>query len=108
MVLTRIVRSACELVDARYGALGVLGSEGERLVEFVTQGVSDRERELIGDPPHGRGVLGLLIRDPPPRRMRDISPPPASYGSPKTPPPMHSFLGAPVKIRDQVFGNLYL
>src|ERR1019366_2161313 len=62
-VLARIVRSACELVDARYGALGVLGPDGEHLVEFVTQGITQQEREAIGDPPHGHGVLGLLIRE---------------------------------------------
>src|SRR5690242_2033856 len=62
VVLSRIVRSACELVDARYGALGVIGPDGDRLVEFVTHGLSDAERERIGDLPHGAGVLGLLIR----------------------------------------------
>ncbi len=107
-VLSRIVHSACELVGASYGALGVLGPEGERLVEFVTEGLTDEEREGIGDLPHGRGVLGLLIRDPRPRRLRDISAHPDSYGFPPNHPPMHSFLGAPVSIRGQVFGNLYM
>lgn len=107
-VLSRIVHSACELVGARYGALGVLAPEGERLVEFVTLGVSDEERALIGDPPHGRGVLGLLIREPRTRRLRDIASHPDSYGFPPNHPPMHSFLGTPVSIRGQVFGNLYM
>jgi signal transduction histidine kinase len=107
-VLTRIVRSACELVDATYGALGVIGPDGERLVEFVTNGVSESQREQIGDPPHGAGVLGLLIREPEPLRLDDIAAHPDSYGFPENHPPMHSFLGAPVAIRDQVFGNLYL
>jgi signal transduction histidine kinase len=107
-VLTRIVRSACVLVDATYGALGVLAPEGERLVEFVTHGVSDEERARIGDPPHGRGVLGLLIHDPRPRRLRDISEHPDSYGFPPNHPPMRSFLGTPVSIRGEVFGNLYM
>jgi signal transduction histidine kinase len=108
VVLSRIVTSACELVDARYGALGVIGVDGERLVEFVTHGVSDAERARIGDPPHGAGVLGLLIRDPRPRRIRDIAAHEDSYGFPPNHPPMHSFLGTPVSLRDQVFGNLYM
>ncbi|GAB3589177.1 two-component system sensor histidine kinase [Angustibacter peucedani] len=107
-VLSRIVRSACDLVDARYGALGVLAPEGERLVEFVTQGVTDEERAAIGDLPPGRGVLGLLIRDPRPRRLADIAAHPDSFGFPAHHPPMHSFLGTPVSIRGQVFGNLYM
>jgi len=107
-VLTRIVRSACDLVDARYGALGVLAADGEHLMEFVTQGLSPDEQDAIGDLPRGHGVLGLLIREPHPRRMRDIAVDPDSYGFPPNHPPMHSFLGVPVRIRDEVFGNLYL
>lgn len=107
-VLSRIVRSACQLVDARYGALGVLAPEGERLVEFITDGVSDEERQRIGSPPHGRGVLGMLIHDPRPQRLRDISAHPDSYGFPPNHPAMRSFLGAPVSIRGEVFGNLYM
>lgn len=107
-VLTRIVRSACELVNAKYGALGVLGPDGEHLVEFVTQGVSQQEREAIGEPPRGHGVLGLLIREPRPRRLADLAGHSVSFGFPPNHPPMHSFLGAPVRIRDLVFGNLYL
>jgi signal transduction histidine kinase len=107
-VLTRIVRSACELVDARYGALGVLGQDGEHLVEFVTQGLTDDQHEAIGDLPRGHGVLGLLIRQPRPRRLRDLAGHPDSYGFPPNHPAMHSFLGAPIRIRDEVFGNLYL
>jgi signal transduction histidine kinase len=107
-VLTRIVHSACELVDAKYGALGVLGPDGEHLVEFVTQGVTEAERAAIGDPPRGHGVLGLLIHEARPRRLPDIAGHPDSYGFPPNHPPMHTFLGAPIRIRDQVFGNLYL
>ncbi|MHB8187557.1 MAG: GAF domain-containing sensor histidine kinase [Dermatophilaceae bacterium] len=107
-VLTRIVRSACELVDARYGALGVLGADGEHLVEFVTRGLSEEEQEAVGDPPHGHGVLGLLIRQPRPRRLRDIAVHPDFHGFPPGHPPMRSFLGVPVRIHDEVFGNLYL
>jgi signal transduction histidine kinase len=106
-VLTRIVRSACELVDARYGALGVLGGGGN-VVEFVAQGLSLKEQEAIGEPPHGHGVLGLLIRDPHPRRLKDVSVHPDAFGFPPNHPPMHSFLGVPIRIRDEVFGNLYL
>jgi signal transduction histidine kinase len=107
-VLNRIVRSACELVDAKYGAMGVLGPDREHLVEFVTRGLTDEEHEAIGPLPSGHGVLGLLIRDPRPRRLRDLTGHPDSYGFPPNHPPMRSFLGAPVRIRDEVFGNLYL
>ncbi|MEP6648863.1 MAG: GAF domain-containing sensor histidine kinase [Lapillicoccus sp.] len=107
-VLGRIVESAAALVDARYGALGVISSDGERLVEFVTCGVSDEERAQIGHPPRGHGILGLLIRDPHPRRVKDISKHPDSYGFPPEHPQMHTFLGAPVRIRDEIFGNLYM
>ncbi|MEO7233881.1 MAG: GAF domain-containing protein [Lapillicoccus sp.] len=107
-VLRRIVESAVRLVDARYGALGVISSDGERLVEFITVGVSDEQRAAIGPPPHGRGVLGLLIRDPQPRRLKDIAHHPDSYGFPDHHPEMHTFLGAPIRIRDEVYGNLYM
>jgi Signal transduction histidine kinase len=107
-VLSRIVRCACELVDARYGALGVLGADGEHLVEFVAHGLSPEEQEAIGDPPRGHGVLGLLIRQPRPRRLRDVAAHPDSHGFPANHPVMHSFLGVPIRIRDEVFGNLYL
>ncbi|MEP7018906.1 MAG: GAF domain-containing protein [Actinomycetota bacterium] len=107
-VLTRIVRSGCELVDAKYGAMGVLGPDREHLVEFVSLGLTEDEREAIGDPPSGRGVLGLLIHDPRPMRLRDIATHPDSYGFPPDHPRMQSFLGTPVRIRDEVFGNLYM
>jgi signal transduction histidine kinase len=108
VVLGRIVRSACALVNARYGALGVLSPDGEHLVEFVTHGVTPGERARIGDPPRGHGILGLLIRDPRPRRLSNIAAHPDSYGVPPNHPPMHSFLGAPIRIRDEGFGNLSL
>jgi signal transduction histidine kinase len=107
-VLGRIVDSAAALVDARYGALGVIDAEGERLVEFVTRGLSEEEHRRIGPPPRGHGVLGLLIREPRPRRLADIATHPDSYGFPPNHPEMHTFLGAPVRIRDEVFGNLYM
>jgi signal transduction histidine kinase len=106
-VLSRIVEAACELVDARYGALGVVGPD-RTLAEFITHGIPPETHSKIGDLPHGRGVLGLLIEDPRPLRMPDITQHPRSYGLPAHHPPMHSFLGTPIRIRDQVFGNLYL
>ena len=107
-VLHRIVVSACELVDATYGALGVLGPGGEELVEFVTQGLTEDQRAAIGTLPRGHGLLGLIISSPQPQRVADIGEHPSSFGFPANHPPMTSFLGAPVRIRDEVFGNLYL
>ena len=105
--LRSIVDTAIQLVDARYGALGVRG-HGHDLVEFVYQGIDDDSRALIGDLPQGRGVLGVLIDDPQPIRLDNIQQHPASVGFPPNHPPMRTFLGVPVKIRDEVFGNLYL
>jgi signal transduction histidine kinase len=107
-VLRRIVESACQLVGARYGALGVLGPDGDELVEFVTHGISEEERERIGPLPHGRGLLGLLIHSPHPQRVPRISEHPESYGFPEGHPVMTSFLGTPIRIRNEVFGNLYM
>ncbi|MGH3736070.1 MAG: sensor histidine kinase [Micromonosporaceae bacterium] len=107
-VLDRIVASACDLVGARYGALGVIGPERRRLVAFHTHGLSEAERKRIGDLPQGHGILGLLIEEPEVIRLPDLSAHPRSYGFPANHPPMSSFLGVPVRIREQVFGNLYL
>ena len=107
-VLQRIVRSACQLVGARYGALGVLAADRDHLMEFITHGLTEEQRTEIGDLPRGHGVLGLLIRDPRPRRIEDIRTHPDSYGFPPHHPPMASFLGTPIRVRDEVFGNLYL
>ena len=106
-VLHRIVVSACDLTSARYGALGVIG-EDDRLSEFITHGLDDAGRAAIGDPPHGRGILGLLIRYPTALRLPRLQDHEASYGFPPNHPPMTSFLGVPVLIRGTVFGNLYL
>ncbi len=107
--LNRIVRTAVELVDARYGALGVLSSDNEeRLSEFVHVGIDDATREHMGHLPEGRGLLGLLIEHPRPIRVRDLTEHRASVGFPANHPPMRSFLGAPILVRDEVFGNLYL
>ncbi|GAB7051620.1 two-component system sensor histidine kinase [Catenuloplanes indicus JCM 9534] len=105
--LQRIVEAACSLAGARYGALGVVGPD-RRLTDFITHGMTREQAAHIGDLPHGRGVLGLLIQDPRPVRMPDITQHPQSYGFPANHPPMHSFLGVPLRIREHVFGNLYL
>ena len=105
--LYRIVLAACRLAGARYGALGVIGPD-RRLIEFITDGITAEVHHKIGDLPTGRGVLGLLIDEPKPVRLRDIAEHPRSYGFPAEHPVMRSFLGVPIRIRDQVFGNLYL
>ena len=107
--LQRIVEAACALAGARYGALGVHRRRPHRSWPTSSPTASTRRRTpTIGDLPHGRGVLGLLITDPHPVRLPDITKHPDSYGFPPHHPPMHSFLGVPVRIRDQIFGNLYL
>jgi len=106
-VLHRIVELAAEMTGARYGALGVLG-EGDRIIEFVTHGVTPEERAAIGHPPTGRGVLGVLIDEAKPLRLASIQDDPRSVGFPPNHPPMRSFLGVPVTARGEVFGNVYL
>jgi signal transduction histidine kinase len=106
-VLQRIVAAACELAGARYAALGIVGSD-RQLSDFITHGIDPELHAAIGELPHGRGVLGLLITDPSAVRMPDITEHQRSYGFPANHPPMHSFLGTPIRIRDQIFGNLYL
>lgn len=105
--LRRIVHAAVDLVDANYGALGVLGPDG-RIGEFVHVGMDTATVQDIGDPPSGRGILGLLIDHPVPIRLDDLSHHAASVGFPEGHPPMSSFLGVPVRVRGEVFGNLYL
>ncbi|BFV55395.1 two-component system sensor histidine kinase [Kitasatospora sp. CMC57] len=105
--LRHIVEAAVSLVDAEYGALGVVG-EDQRLSQFIPVGVTDEQMERIGPLPSGHGLLGELIRNPVPLRLARISDHQASYGFPADHPPMHSFLGVPIRIRDKVFGNLYL
>lgn len=107
VVLRRIVESATALVDAQYGALGVIGPEGQ-LAEFVNHGLDDDTVAKIGTLPEGKGILGRLISDPEPLRLRDLTQHPDSYGFPPHHPPMRSFLGVPIRVRDRVFGNLYL
>ncbi|MFJ3824347.1 GAF domain-containing sensor histidine kinase [Streptomyces nodosus] len=106
-VLRSIVEAAVVLVDAEYGALGVIGDD-RMLAQFLTVGIDDEERGRIGALPSGHGILGELIRHPEPLRLTELSEHPASYGFPAHHPPMHSFLGVPIRVRDRVFGNLYL
>ena len=105
--LRRIVETAVGLVDATYGALGVIG-EDNRLAEFIPIGLNEDEIQRIHHWPEGRGLLGLLIEDPQPLRLANMAAHPASSGFPDGHPPMRSFLGVPVRVRDEVFGNLYL
>jgi signal transduction histidine kinase len=105
--LRRITELAAELSGARYAALGVLGAD-RRLVEFVTVGLDPPARALIGDPPSGKGILGLLISHPEPIRLPDLRRHSASFGFPSNHPPMGTFLGVPIRVRNEVFGNLYL
>ncbi|MBB3602989.1 signal transduction histidine kinase [Mycolicibacterium sp. BK556] len=107
VTLKTIVDTAIDLVDARYGALGVRGDEGE-LSEFIYEGIDEETRERIGPLPSGRGVLGHLVDEPKPIRLDNILQHPASVGFPPNHPPMRTFLGVPVRIRDEVYGNLYL
>ena len=107
IVLQRIVDLATHVTDARYGALGVIGPNGG-LVEFVTSGVSSRQRRDIGSPPTGRGLLGYLVSHPAPLRVRNIAEHPVKVGFPANHPPMTSFLGAPVSAMGKVYGNIYL
>lgn len=107
-VLAHIVEAGVELVDATYGALGVLSPDRSHLSSFVTVGLDDEEMRAIGDPPKGHGILGLLIVDPAPLRLPDLTRHSESYGFPDGHPPMTSFLGVPVYVRGQVYGNLYL
>ena len=105
-VLQHVVEAAAMLLDARYAALGVIGDDRE-LETFVHTGF-DGDIDAIGHPPEGRGILGLLIRDAQPLRVDDLSSHPASVGFPEGHPPMRTFLGAPIRVRERVYGNLYV
>lgn len=106
-VLHRIVEAAVQLVDARYGALGVI-DDVRLLSQFLTVGIDEATAAEIGPLPRGGGILGLLIDDPRPLRLHDLGEHPAAFGFPAHHPPMKSFLGVPIRVRDEVFGNLYL
>ena len=107
-VLEQLLRTACEVTGARYAAMGVLDADRRRLERFLTHGIDPEVHRRIGDLPHGRGVLGVLIEDPRPLRLEDVAAHPASFGFPPNHPPMRDFLGVPVVIRGQSWGNLYL
>ena len=105
--LQTIIETATKLVDARYGALGIRG-EGHQIVDFVLAGMGAAELAEIGRAPQGIGVLGVLLDDPKSIRLDEISNHPASVGFPPNHPPMHTFLGVPIRIREEIYGNLYL
>ena len=107
-VLQAVVEAAQELTGARYAALGVLDPERAELERFIYRGIDEETRRQIGNLPRGRGVLGELIREPTPLRLRDVNEHPHAYGYPLGHPQMRSFLGVPVRVREETFGNLYL
>lgn len=107
-VLDRVLETARTLTGARYAAIGVLDERRAQLDQFLTAGLSNEVRERIGELPHGRGVLGVLIDEPTPIRLHDVADHPQSFGFPPGHPPMHSFLGVPITIRGEAWGNLYL
>src|SRR4051812_41621011 len=107
-VLDRLLETAADLTGARYAALGVLDSDRVELARFITRGIDEEGHRAIGDLPRGRGILGVLIREPKPLRLADVNADPRSYGFPIHHPPMHTFLGVPVIIRGEAWGNLYL
>ena len=108
VLLGHLVEEARTLVGARYGALGVLNEARTGLEQFLTAGLSESAEQAIGSRPTGRGVLGLLITDPAPLRLRELGTHEQSFGFPPNHPPMESFLGVPIRARGEVFGNLYL
>jgi signal transduction histidine kinase len=108
VVFRRLLEVACDLTGARYAALGVLDEDRHELERLVTHGIDEETQRAIGSPPRGCGVLGLLIEQPRPLRLRDVSRHPHFYGFPPGHPPMTTFLGVPVTIRGHAWGNLYL
>jgi GAF domain-containing protein len=107
-VLRRTLAAAREVTGARYAALAVLNDQRTELEQFLTLGIDEPTRRAIGALPRGRGVLGVLIAEPHPLRLRDVGEDPRSYGFPEGHPPMASFLGAPIMIRGAAWGSLYL
>src|SRR5947207_9290562 len=108
VLLERILEIAAEITEAEYVALGILDESKTNLERFVTRGIDAEGHRRIGDLPRGRGVLGLLITDPQPIRLGNVGSHPESYGFPPGHPVMKTFLGVPVRIRGEVYGNLYL
>jgi signal transduction histidine kinase len=107
-VLQRLVETAAELTEARYAALGVLDPHGSRLERFITHGIDAETAAAIGERPQGRGILGVLVRDAAPLRLRDLTADPRALGFPPGHPTMHTFLGVPIAVRGVAYGNLYL
>ncbi len=107
-VLDRVLQTAREITGARYAALGILNDQRSELERFLTSGVDAQTERAIGALPRGRGVLGALIEHPEPLRLTDVGQHPSSYGFPAGHPVMRSFLGVPIRIRGQAWGNLYL
>lgn len=107
-ILRRVVESATELAGARFGALGVLDPTGTRLEDFITVGIDEARRARIGSLPEGHGILGLIIDGDRPVRLDDLEQHPDRFGFPPGHPPMRSFLGVPIRIRERTFGDLYL
>ena len=107
-LLTQVLDAAREITGARYAALGILDARRTHLERFVTSGIDPHVHAQIGDLPRGRGVLGVLIDDPHPLRLHDVSTHEHSFGFPPHHPPMHTFLGVPVIVHGSAWGNLYL
>jgi two-component system, NarL family, sensor histidine kinase DevS len=107
-LLQRLVESASELTGARYAALGVIDPSGTALERFLTTGIDAETEAAIGDPPRGRGILGVLIREATPLRLHNIADDARSVGFPPNHPDMRSFLGVPIHLRGVAYGNLYL
>src|SRR4051794_12155129 len=108
LVLDRLLELGRELTGARYAALGILDEQRAELEQFLTTGIDEQTHRVIGDLPHGRGILGVLIDEPEPLRLHDVGVHPKSYGFPAGHPPMRTFLGVPIIIRGEAWGNLYL
>ena len=107
-LLQRLTETAADLTGARYVALGVVAPDGSRLERFVTHGIDAATRDSMGELPQGHGILGALLKDAKPLRLADLSKDPRSVGFPPNHPPMKSFLGVPILLRTNPFGNLYL
>jgi signal transduction histidine kinase len=107
-VLDRLLETAADVTGARYVALGILDEDRSELSRFLTRGIDEDTHRVIGDLPRGRGILGVLIDDPRPLRLEDVGDHPRSYGFPPGHPPMRTFLGVPIRIRGEAWGNLYL
>jgi signal transduction histidine kinase len=107
-VFERLLETAAEITGAQYAALGVLDADRVELDRFITRGIDEATHRAIGDLPRGRGILGVLIREPKPLRLDDVNADPRSYGFPINHPPMSTFLGVPVTVHGEAWGNLYL